>query len=213
MANRNFANSRIYTGHVMPVLIDGSVSIGALGAVSNLKGPYVKSVTRLAAGVFQIQLQDNFNKVYSVQAMLQSPVSGSSVDPSTLLVGDLVQIDVVGSTDWSAIGLPSGVTAAVGQAFVMTAVPSASTSRVKAVGNSGIAKVEVVGNPNLMSAPMVANQGAQGAIIMIQCLQAQMPSSTVQGTPIDMIKADPASGSVLQFSIMLSNSSITIQGE
>ena len=48
MANRNFANSRIYTGHVMPVLIDcnfvvDSANSNGLG-IRSLKGPYVKNV-------------------------------------------------------------------------------------------------------------------------------------------------------------------------
>jgi hypothetical protein len=48
MANRNFANSRIYTGHVMPVLIDcnfvvDSTNGNGLG-IRSLKGPYVKNV-------------------------------------------------------------------------------------------------------------------------------------------------------------------------
>jgi len=48
MANRDFANSRMYTGHVMPVLIDCNFIVdsfnGNLLGIRSLKGPYVKAV-------------------------------------------------------------------------------------------------------------------------------------------------------------------------
>lgn len=200
MANRNFANSRIYSGHVMPVLIDCSINIGASGAVGTVTGPYIKSVTRQAAGVYQIQVQPNFSRFYIGNAQMVSPQTvAAAVDPNTLSPGAIVRISTVGDTNWSSAGLPAGVTAAVGVSFVLSAAPAAGTGRVKLVGNSGIDRVELVGDPNLTCAPMVANSPAAGAIILLQCLASGSP-------------ADPADGSILKVSMLFSNSSIVING-
>lgn len=214
MANRNWANSRIYTGHVMPVLLDISVPIGATGAVGTIKGPYIKAVTRLNVGLYQIQMSDNFNKFYNATATFQSPATGSATDPHTLTVGQPYQISTVGNTDWTTAGVPTGVTPAIGVGFVLAAQPATGTGRAKLVTESGIAKVEIVGNSNLTNAPIASNgSGAQGAIILIQTLQAQMPSATTQGTAIQYALTDPTSGSTLLLKVLLGNSSVTIGGE
>jgi hypothetical protein len=198
MANRNFANSRIYTGHVMPVLIDGSAVIGAAGAVGTVKGPYVKSVTHMGTGLYQIKLADNYSRYFSGSAAFVSPLSGSNVDPHTVTPGTPCVITVVGSTDWATAGVPAGVTPAPGVGLALAAQPAAGTGRVQTVGASGIMSVEAIGNQNLTLDPSSPNQGA---IILFQCLNTS-------GAP-----TDPAAGSVLGFTCYLSNSSIQIQGE
>lgn len=77
MANRNFANSRIYTGHVMPVALDCHFNVGASGAVSSMKGAYITSVTRLGVGKYKIKANDPYNNFYMMRSMIQSPSSGT----------------------------------------------------------------------------------------------------------------------------------------
>lgn len=197
----------------MPVLLDVSIPIGATGAVGTISGPYVSSVTRMAAGIYQIKLQDNYSRFYLGNAQMISPITGSAADPHGLTVGTLYSITTVGNTDWATAGIPAGVTAAIGVSFVLAAQPAAGTGRMKAVSNSGIAKVELAGDPTLTISPMVANSGAQGAVILVQCLQAQIAAATTQGTPVQYAPADPTDGSVLKISMLLSNSSVTINGE
>lgn len=48
-----------------------------------------------------------------------------------------------------------------------------------------------------------------GGTIVIQCSQAQVPASTVQGTAIQYAAADPASGEELDLVVYLKNSSAT----
>ena len=210
MANRNFPNSRIYTGHVMPVLIDGNFVIGASGAVGTVKGPYIESITHLGTGLYQIKLQDNYNRYYGGWTGFVSPVTGSAIDPNAGATGSAYIITTVGDTDWTTAGVPAGVTPAVGVGFVLAAAPSAGTGRVKLVADSGISRIEVVGDSNLTLDPSSPNQGA---VILMQCLQAQVPSATTQGTPIQYALANPAQGSVLGFTCYMSNSSILINGE
>lgn len=192
----------MYTGHVFPVLLDCNVQIGALGATSNLKGPYVESVTRKGVGAYEIKLQDNYNRLYEVRASFAAAQTGANLDPNVGVVGKAYVITVVGDTDWSTAGLPSGVTAAVGQSIILAALPAAGTGRVKAIVSVAIKSVEVIGDPNLSLAP-----SNQGAIINIQCFGETSAADT---TPIP---ADPANGSVMYLSIMLSNSSVLINGE
>lgn len=223
MASRNYANSRIYSGHVMPVQIDLSIPIGASGAVGTVAGAYVKSVTRLALGMYQIQLQDNYNGYYRGDFQFISPVTGGALAinsaSAVLVVGKAYRISVVGTnTDaaWRAVGVPVGVTIAVGVSFVALATGSGAvgTGRVQLVDNgSGIDKIELIGNPNLTSAPISPiGAGSLGAIITIQCLQAQVGAATTQGSALQYAAANPASGCTLLLSMLLSNSSVTIGG-
>ena len=81
MANRNWASGgKIYSMHVMPVMMDVSVAIGAAGAVSSIKGSGIQSVTRMSTGIYKIkaQSQTNFTKLYSAQGSMQSPLAGLS---------------------------------------------------------------------------------------------------------------------------------------
>jgi hypothetical protein len=78
MANRNFSNSRIYSMHTMPVLVDCTITIGATGAVSSFTGPLVKSIVRTGTGLYTINLQDPYSGLYNLIGSAQSPVSGLS---------------------------------------------------------------------------------------------------------------------------------------
>src|ERR1700691_5028877 len=111
MANRNFANSRMYTGHVMPVYLDcnfivDSTNGNGLG-IRNLKGPMVQNVfmntsatpglgntnpaspsvsvlnPNPAAGTIIVQFQDTFNRSYSGFNSNVSPLSGTPLTATT----------------------------------------------------------------------------------------------------------------------------------
>lgn len=65
-----------------------------------------------------------------------------------LTVNDFAHID------WQNVGLPAGVTAAVGAAFIATSAGSGtSTGTVMAVGASNILQVEAIGDPNASISP------------------------------------------------------------
>lgn len=93
--------------------------------------------------------------------------------------------------DWHNVGLPRGVSPAVGAAFVATATGAGgSTGTVIASGVSGITSVEVIGNPNISFAPHVSGATARvGGWLLVKFLA---PTSTSVTTPI---ATAPASGS------------------
>lgn len=198
MANRYFTQF-FYTPHKMPVMLDCNVAIGATGAVGTVKGPGIYGITRLTTGIYQIKLQDNYNKFFKLDWNLEAPVTGSAVNDGSFSVGTVYQITTVGTTDWTAAGLPAGQTAAVGMVFKAATIGGAGTGAAKALGTSGIFAVEVVGNPQLMLAP--TGSANIGGIITIKCLNASGAAT------------DPADGSVLFLDLYLSNSSVVVQGE
>lgn len=79
MANRNFASGgKLYSMHVMPVMVNCAVQIGASGAVSSFVGPLVASVVHSSTGVYLINLQDAYFVSLVAMGSCQSPSSGLS---------------------------------------------------------------------------------------------------------------------------------------
>jgi hypothetical protein len=121
-----------------------------------------------------------------------SPLSYSSA-VAGLATGFTFALTVSDSNDqdWHAVGVPHGVTPAVGVSFVAIATGAGgSTGLVIASGVSGIADFEVIGNPNLSLAPHVSGPSANvGGWILVQMLAATSSSVT---TPVPTA---PANGS------------------
>lgn len=200
MANRNFPSNKLYQMHVMTVELDAQISIGASGApaalnVQNAAG--IQAITRLAAGIYRVQLQDNYNKLLKLDVDFQSPAPGSNVTAGAFVVGTPYIITALGNTNFASIGVPSSITPAIGVVFVATGV-GAGTGTAKAITNSGVGAIEV------MSSLMNNNNPTsnQGAYIIFQCLAPTSSSVTTS------IPADPVNGSVMQLKIKLSNSAV-----
>jgi len=164
-----------------------------------------------APGTIIIQLQDRYNMSFSGFNSEVSPVSGAAlqVDAAALTAGVAYVITTIGNAtaaQWATLGLPIGVTPAVGASFVAAntgAGPGTSTSRVMTTATAGtnICTIETVGDPNASIAPTPsANQGF-GAQIIVQC-RAYGGAVTA-----------PANGSVISLAMYLSNSSIKVMGE
>lgn len=105
-----------------------------------------------ASGIALIQFKQNFNVFLGLNFVFQAPQTGAAV--TTTVINTTYIISVLGTTtaaQWTAVGLPAGFTAAVGQVFTATASQAiGGTGSVKAVGNSAVAAIEVIGNPNAM---------------------------------------------------------------
>lgn len=210
MANRNFPASRIFGNQLMPVRIRGQAAIGATGAptlAGSSSGPTgsfgIKSITRLAAGVYRLQLDDNYSAFSSFNIRFQAPVTGAAVAGGAFVATTVYQIVTLGTTtqaQWVTAGLPAGITAAVGQVFVAAGV-GAGTGTVKALGPSNIITTEVIGPQSMLSnQPFV--QGNGGAYITFQCLGATATADTA------LIPTDPANGSTMLIELIMNNSSI-----
>src|ERR1700677_1957629 len=239
MANRNFANSRIYTGHVMPVWLDcnfvvDSTNGNGLG-IRNLKGPYVQNVfmntsatpgagntnpaspntpvinPNPAAGTIIIQFVDNYSRAFFGGNTLDSPLGSTT---ATIVAGTAYIIATLGTTtaaQWIAAGVPSGV---------VTGGPNG----LPAIGTAFVAAI----SETISGTPLVAPASSTGTTIATfetvgdpnQTLSPSGLSSQgfgayiiIQSRNFSNAVAAPANGSVISLNFLLSNSSIQIAGE
>ena len=225
MANRNWASGgKIYAMHVKPVLIEASFLVDdtQVNGISSLKGPCISAIymnsaaatpssPNPVAGTIVVRLQDNYNQLLAApKCTIVSPSSGSDVkiDNSAMTAGVAYTITTLGdatAAKWHTIGVPAGVTPAVGVSFVALSNGGAGntlTSRVQAsaTNGSGIASIEMVRLANGDISPLPsANQG-YGAQFILQCYD-------YAGA-----KAAPAAGSQLQLMLYLSDSSVVTNG-
>lgn len=226
MANRNFASGgKLYSMHVSPVLIDMRFTVdnSAAPGITSLKGPTVANVymhnsavaassINPVAGTIVVQLQDNYSRLLSYSASITSPNSGSDikVDNSALTVGTAYTITTLGNStaaQWATLGVPPGITPAVGVSFIAALVGIAgeantSTSKVQiaTTTGSGVASIEMVPQASADIAPDQSMQ-SYGAQFIFQCRD-------YAGALVA-----PAAGSIISIQLLLSNSSVTIQGE
>lgn len=184
MANAYFPNvGHFYSSRSMPVKLDCSFTVAegnGLG-ITGLSGPKIANIflhtsTTPAVGNFSqtnpnpatgymvVQLMNNYNSIYGWSASVASPNSGSDVkiDNSALTAGAVYVITTLGNATaakWVAIGVPKGVTAAVGVSFVAASDGGAGntlTSRVQVPATAGAAfdHIECVGLPSTMLQPV-----------------------------------------------------------
>ncbi len=207
------ANSRLvqffYTKHAKPVLLDVKIPIGATGAVGTLVGGVgISSVARNAAGIYQVNLVDSYKTFLGMDCNIASPNSGSSilVASAGTVSGTSYVITILGTTTtagWQSLGLPVGITPAVGVAFKATATATATGTgavQVQLAAGSGISGIEIIGNPSLTI--NVTGVGAANPYFIFQTLAATNSSTT---TPV---ATDPASGSSLYLQIYMGDSSL-----
>lgn len=193
----------IYTNVVKPQDINLQFTVtptNGLGITSMKSNGYVRNVfmhtsttpssndgylnPNPAAGYALVQFQNNFNYYLNGFAQFITPTTGSiKIDNSALTAGDPYVITTLGdatTAQWQAVGLPAGITPAVGVSFIATAVGAGSnvlTSRVSTPTTSGIVGVEVVGTPNTMlSSSNIATNG--GAWLLLQFAGVSVSSST-----------------------------------
>lgn len=214
--------------HVKPVLLDcnfvvDSTNGNGLG-IRSLKGPMIANVymhtsstpatgnPNPASGTILIQFQDNYNRSLSGFNSNVSPVSGTPIVVTAagahLVAGTAYIIVTVGTTttaEWHSLGVPAGVTPAVGVSFISGALTGIGVGsgavEITAAAGSGIMSIETVGDPNLSIAPdPTANQGYGASLIL-------------QTRDITGAIAAPANGSVISLAFYLSDSSVQVQGE
>lgn len=225
MANRRYESQFLYSLHAMPVSIDCGFNVLSTNAsgITGLVGGGVKNVFMHTSttpttgspnpdsGYIWIQLSDNYNKLYAHSVDFISPLSGSDLAvTSGLDVGRPYTITVVGTTtaaEWATLGVPVGVTAAVGVSFVAASTGTGSgTGMVQVSAISGISHAELIYNP-LQTISLANSKLNGGSIFIFQTLAATNSGTTT------LIPTAPAAGTQVRINLLLSNSSVLIQGE
>ena len=207
--------------HVKPVYIDcnfvvDSTNGNGLG-IRSLKGPCVSAVYMHTsatpagpfnppAGYIYVKLADNYNRYIGGFSGAVSPVSGTPINVTTGTTANtaytIVSVGTTTTAQWQKLGLPAGVTPAVGTSFIATATTAATGTgviEVPATAGAGYDHVEIVGDPNTTLANSAQPTNGGGYIIM----------RTFNGTTV----AQPADGSVIGLTFCFNDSSVLIQGE
>lgn len=234
MANQprtNFPNGKaLYSNIVQPVKLDLSFIVtptNGLGITSLKSNGYVNNVfmhtsttpaanngytnPNPAVGYAIIQLRNNFNAFLGASSTITSTSQTSTkIDNAALTAGLAYVISTLGDASlavWQGVGLPAGVTPAVGVAFIATSAGGSgntSTSRVMVPNQSGVDAVEFFGNPILTSnSNIYANSG--------QYLIAQFLAST-SSSVTTLIPTAPTAASLVNMSLWFDQSSVTVDG-
>lgn len=176
-------------GYVQNVFMNTSQTPGANNGYTN---------PNPAAGYILVQLKQNFNVYLGNYANVIAQNSGSSlkIDNNALTAGNVYVITTLGNATlakWQSIGVPVGVTPAVGVAFVATAAGGAvntSTSRVQVPSVSGIGAIESVGNVNVNTSSTISANGGQW--MLFQCLGASFTGAALAAHSHSLLLKDAA---------------------
>lgn len=219
----NYPNNKLYQYEVYPVQLNcnfivDSANGNGLG-IRSLKGSGVANVfmhtsatpglgnygklnPNPGSGVILVQLQNQFSRLLASQISVISPLSGTpltAVTAGTSYV--IVSLGTASLDQWQAVGLPVGMAPAVGAAFVATSSATiGGSAAVEVPSHSGIMSFEGIGDPNqtLQNSNVYGNGGGQ---LLIQCLN----TSSAQTAPAD--------NSVISLQLLLSNSSLQVNGQ
>jgi hypothetical protein len=178
------------------------IDSGQTSGIRNLKGSGIKAITKVATGVYKVELEDTFARYLGGFSGFVSSVTGNT-SMGSLTPGNIYIIRTLGNStqaQWEAAGVPAGVAAAPGLTFVATAV-GAGTGTCFTQAPSKVQSIEVIGNANL-SVTQLADPHF--------FIATMGPTSSSDTTPIPVA---PTDGSVLGISMMLRNSSVKGKGE
>lgn len=126
------------------------------------------------AGYILAKLSKGIDSFQSLQSTIVPPQSGASllVASAGLSVGTVYVITILGTTSqaqWEVLGVPAGLTAVLGLAFVALATSCTGTGAVQvpAAAGAAILSIQPVGNPSVGSL-----DDGSGATILLACYGA-----------------------------------------
>lgn len=215
-----------YAPHVKPVLLDcnfivDSTNGNGLG-VRNVKGQGIETVfmhtsatpgraprnnllnPNPVAGVIQVQFADNYMRYYGGTAGFVPPIGTPSTSTTANAINTIVVLGTATPAQWLAVGLPPGVTPAIGASFIASSssvIGGSAEVAPAATGYSGIDHIEVVGDPNVTINPIpVGGSPNVGGFIYLACL-------------FEGALTAPAAGTSIGLQFYLSQSSVMVLGE
>lgn len=219
----NYPNNKLYQYEAYPVLLScnfvvDSTNGNGLG-IRNLKGSGIANIfmntssstgignygainPNPVAGAIQVQFSNNFNRYLGGFSGIIAPLTGTPVAVTALTAGRAYVITSLGTTtqaQWNTAGVPAGIQAVVGLAFIAKVASSGTGSTQQSTGST--IAVSPIGDPNagLNNSNLYMNGGAQ---MILYC--------------IDQSNGDlsaPADGSVIGLNFYLSNSSVAVNGQ
>lgn len=214
----------LYTNITKPIEVNFQFTVTAtngLGITSLKSNGYVRNVfmhtsttptandgytnPNPASGFAFIQFKNNFNYFVGATTQIIAPLaSPTKIDNSALTAGLAYVISTVGdasSATWLGVGLPVGVTPALGAAFIATTVgagANTSTSRVSIQTTPSFLTTQIIGDPNASYSNNIGANG--GAWALVQFMQSNQSGSA------------PRDGTSICMQFVYDGSSVTIDG-
>lgn len=210
-----------YVPHVRPILVDCNFVVTPTDptGITSLKGQGVQNVfmhtsttpgagpngfvnPNPANGIIMVQLADNFYKLYQLEASFHAPNGAATTSSVANVINVITVLGTATLAQWQAVGLPPGITPAVGVSFIATSAAviggSAQTAIVAAAG-AGVDHIEHTGGLNLAPIPHGGSPHVGG---FLYC-------SAYKNT----VLTAPATGTVIRLSMYMSQSSVVVSGE
>lgn len=205
--------SGIPAGATIASIVDsGSITLSAATTTSTTGSITYQSPNNPnpGAGVIIVGLSSNFQYYIGGFAGFVSPVSGTPILVTTGVTAGLtytiVSLGTTSLAQWQKLGLPLGITPAVGATFtapLTTTATGTGAIEVPLSTGAGVDHIEALGDPNktiISGATSVGKLGGpSGAYLMFQSFLANVATA-------------PASGTTVGMSFYLSNSKITVNG-
>jgi hypothetical protein len=196
------ASGRMFALTGAVTLDTNSVSVPAGSSPSHVAGTP-------QAGYILLKFHDNYNRYFGGFSGQVAPVSGTPLTSTVANVPNvIVSLGTATPAQWQAVGLPKGVTPAIGVSFIATSSASIGGSaavEVQAIGGSGIDHIEVVGDPNTTIHPSgYSVQNGKG--------QRNKGYIALAAYANNVLTA-PKDGTVINLTSYLGNSSNHVQGE
>lgn len=141
-------------------------------------------------GYAVIGLKNNFNHYLGMRWHIDYPATSTSTTSTTAnVVYTITALGTATAAQWQAVGLPSWLTAAVGQTFVATATQAiGGSATVGVAGVPNISTISVVGNPDqTISSSNISQYGGAYLVLQFSALTASgtITQATFTGTAMD----------------------------
>lgn len=191
-------------GIVVPVSVATNATAGN---ITTALSTVITALPSPVAGVFSFTASGGGTATLTITSTATLPLAGPP--QAGVIAGTAwtfaTTVSNTNLTNWQTVGVPKGVTPAVGVSFVAIASGQSSgggsTGLVVASGVSGIISIETIGDPNQSIAPVPQFGSAHtGSWILVQFL-----APTVSGSAYDtpMIPTAPANNTVISMTLYL----------
>lgn len=204
------------------ILYPVAISSGAAAtAITTALSAVITALPSTASGVYSFTASGGGGATLTCISTVNAPLPGAPADSTVvaLQTGFTFASTIYNSNlfCWQGVGLPKGITPAVGAAFIATttgvSTHGGSTGTAIAAGVSGIQCVEVIGDPNasLASVPQGGSPNTGGWILV----QFLAPSITTVTSAFEapMIPTAPADGTVVGMTFYVEAGSMIVAGE
>lgn len=153
-------------------------------------------------GFLLMSIRNNaFNSFVGVRgSVVATPTSTGTTSTTANSPFVITALGSATAAQWLAVGLPAGMTAAVGQSFIATATQAIGGSATVGVpGVSNVGAISIVGDPTVMvgNSNIAQNSGAQ-----IMLLLQDFAGAAVA----------PTAASIIRLELVYDGSSVTIDG-